>query len=198
VILIKISWNVRNVGLILFSTLVHRSLTPNRGTPDLFQNRTTLSKRQTLFNWHNTHPSIIPYLRDILGDSSSAGSTGAANSHSPIFPILIILRSLRWSSEGGSLAAGLKTVVLPYLGSPERQVSGCVCFWLLANTTRYERWQHKRIRPSCHLTKLFGNLLPFPLRVLLRIVSMAIYCFHATSSQTLSTGPTWQPSRGGS
>lgn len=43
--------------------------------------------------------------------------------HTPLFPMLIIIRSLRWSDKGGEVQDGLKGVVRPHLGSSERQVS---------------------------------------------------------------------------
>lgn len=44
------------------------------------------------------------------------------NAHSPLFPVLIIVRSLRWSSAGASLADALLRVVQPFLQSPEWQI----------------------------------------------------------------------------
>ena len=113
------SWNVRNVGLILFSTIVHRSLAPGRGTQDFFASRSTLATRTTLANWHGRYPSIIPYITRVLEELSTAGT---ASAHSPLFPILIIVRSLRWSSNGSALAEELFQIVKTYLGSSEWQV----------------------------------------------------------------------------
>lgn len=71
-------------------------------------------------NWHAKYPAVIPYITHTLTDlSSSAGTAGA---HSPLFPILIIIRSLRWSPEGETLAGRLVPVVQNLLGSKEWQV----------------------------------------------------------------------------
>lgn len=113
------SWNVRNVGLILFSTIVHRTLAPGRGTQDFFASKSNLSTRQTLAHWHNKYPSVIPYITQILSDLSASTTP---NAHSPLFPILIIIRSLRWSADGVDLAGRLIPVVQKLLGSKEWQV----------------------------------------------------------------------------
>ena len=114
------SWNVRNVGLILFSTIVHRSLAPGRGTQDYFASGSTLASRQTLWNWHSKYPSIIPYVKQVL----ESAEVTTPNAHSPLFPILIILRSLRWSAPGANLASQLETVVERFLASREWQIRG--------------------------------------------------------------------------
>lgn len=114
------SWNVRNVGLILFSTIVHRSLAPGRGTQDYYASSSTLASRQTLWNWHQKYPSIVPYIKQVL----ESAETTVPNTHSPLFPILIILRSLRWSAPGADLASQMEAVVERFLSSREWQVRG--------------------------------------------------------------------------
>ena len=116
------SWNVRNVGLILFSTIVHRSLAPGRGTQDFFASRATLATRQTLAIWHKKYPSIIPYVTHLLGELSKTARSTAVNAHSPLFPVLIIIRSLRWSPAGDPMVKDLRKVLLPFLRSREWQV----------------------------------------------------------------------------
>jgi ABC-type tungstate transport system substrate-binding protein len=121
--LISDSWNVRNVGLILFSTLAHRSLALGRNSQDFYRSRAILGTRQTLNTWHTRYPSIIPFMTDYLHrmktDSVNISRTAQ---HSPLFPILIIIRSLRYSVEGKQLQDALLPEVLPYLSSPEWQV----------------------------------------------------------------------------
>lgn len=103
---------------------MHRSLAPGRGTQDYYASKSTLASRQTLANWHNKYPSIIPYITNVIRDlSASASSTSASiNAHSPLFPILIIVRSLRWSPPGHELAGELEAAVKPLLASKEWQV----------------------------------------------------------------------------
>ena len=119
-----LSWNVRNVGLILFSTLVHRSLATAPRSQDLFDTRANLLVRQTLFTWHNKYPSMIPFITDCLRQLRRDRKEGLQSSkHSPLFPILIIIRSLRWSVQGKKLQDALLLEVTPYLSSSEWQVN---------------------------------------------------------------------------
>lgn len=114
------SWNVRNVGLILFSTLSHRSLGTAR-SQETAGTRAALAGRQTIAAWHKLYPSIIPQIADYLRKSYGQGPASLTE-HSPLFPILIILRSLRWSPEGTRTAEYLYPVVERYLGSVEWQI----------------------------------------------------------------------------
>ena len=116
------NWNVRNVGLILFSTIVHRTLATGRGSQDFFASRETLASRQTLASWHAKYPKIVPYITDYLIQRSRQGQGATENAHSPLFPILIIVRSLRWSPQGAELASNLLGAVGVYLGSKQWQV----------------------------------------------------------------------------
>ena len=112
------------MGLILFSTIVHRSLAPGRGTQDYYASKSTLASRQTLANWHNRFPSVIPYITQIISELSvsSASNSNSLNAHSPLFPNLIIVRSLRWSAAGAELAGKLVSAIKPLLRSKEWQV----------------------------------------------------------------------------
>jgi hypothetical protein len=104
----------------MFSTMAHRSLaTPH--SHEVFGTRAALAGRQTLASWHSRFPSIIPHIREYLRRARSDGPA-TLSQHSPLFPILIIIRSLRWSSEGDDVADMLFPVVEPYLGSVEWQV----------------------------------------------------------------------------
>jgi len=109
---------VRNVGLILFATLIHRSLNLAK-SQDLFEYRTSSATRQTFAAWHSKYPSILPYLTRYLQDHQT---TSIANKHSPLFPILIIIRSLRYSDSGSEIQNSLVPVVESLLGSREWQV----------------------------------------------------------------------------
>ena len=111
---------MRNVGLILFSTITHRSLTTGR-SQELAGTRAGLATRQTLASWHKLYPSLIPHISDYLRRSYKQGPA-TLTEHSPLFPILIILRSLRWSEEGARTAEFLFPVVERYLSSVEWQV----------------------------------------------------------------------------
>lgn len=42
--------------------------------------------------------------------------------HSPLLPILIIVRSLKWSDKNAEMLSNLARAVEPYLGSREYQV----------------------------------------------------------------------------
>ncbi|ODO00815.1 hypothetical protein L198_03142 [Cryptococcus wingfieldii CBS 7118] len=112
-------WNVRNVGLILFSTLVHRCLSPPRGGQDYYRSRATLASRTTFSTFHSKFPLILPCLIDHL---SSGNTAEADNKHTPLFPILIIIRSLRWSEKNTDLPQRSMRVLSPYLHSREHQV----------------------------------------------------------------------------
>ena len=117
------SWNLRNVGLTLFSTLVHRSLSPSHGSQDFYASRATLATRQPLAMWDAKYPSLVPFITDYLHKSAVTGPTATHAQHSPLFPILIIIRSLRWSPTHPELPEALVPAVVPYLGSAEWQVS---------------------------------------------------------------------------
>lgn len=114
------NWNVRNVGLILLSTLAHRSMSTARSMEE-FGTRAALAGRPTLASWSARYPNLIPYITDYLRSSRRQGPASLTE-HSPLFPILIILRSLRWSPDGEDLADSLFPAVEPYLGSVEWQV----------------------------------------------------------------------------
>lgn len=113
------NWNVRNVGLILFSTLTNRSLSTSR--PQDEGGRAALAARQTLPSWSAKYPSLVPYLASYLREARGRGVLSLGE-HSPLFPLLIILRSLRWSLDGDALAVSLFPAVEPFLASPEWQV----------------------------------------------------------------------------
>jgi hypothetical protein len=104
--------------LILFATLIHRSLNLAK-SQDLFEYRTNTATRQTFIAWHTKYPSILPYLTQYL-QANQPTSTG--NNHSPLFPILIIIRSLRYSDSGSEIQKPLVPVVESLLGSREWQV----------------------------------------------------------------------------
>jgi len=106
------------VGLILFATLIHRSLNLAK-SQDLFEYRTNTATRQTFITWHTKYPSILPYLTQYLQVNQPASS---GNKHSPLFPILIIIRSLRYSDSGSEIQKPLVPVVESLLGSREWQV----------------------------------------------------------------------------
>ncbi|WWC73595.1 uncharacterized protein I206_107567 [Kwoniella pini CBS 10737] len=110
-------WNVRNVGLILFSTLVHRCLSPARGGQDLYNSRSTLLTRQSFSAFHSRYPQIIPYITRYL-----EAHQDESGKHSPLFPILIIVRSLRYDQDSEDLVMALRNVVRRYLSSKEFQV----------------------------------------------------------------------------
>jgi hypothetical protein len=65
--------------------------------------------------WHTKYPSLLPYIIKYMGELKGT--------HTPLFPMLIIVRSLRWSEKGGEVQDGLKGVVRVHLGSSERQVN---------------------------------------------------------------------------
>lgn len=109
---------MRNVGLILFATLIHRSLNLAK-SQDLFEYRTSSATRQTFAAWHSKYPSILPYLIIYLQNHQT---TSTANKHSPLFPILIIIRSLRYSDSGSEIQNSLVPIVESLLGSREWQV----------------------------------------------------------------------------
>lgn len=125
--LTRSSWNVRNVGLILFSTLINRSLSSSRGSQDYYESRAKLMTRQTIAAWDKKYPQILPHVTNLLQASSKTHNQTGINAHSPLFPILIILRSLRWTERGESVAQPLRTVVEGYLGSGQWQVRAVSC-----------------------------------------------------------------------
>ncbi|KAK8849592.1 hypothetical protein IAR55_004927 [Kwoniella newhampshirensis] len=114
-------WNVRNVGLILFSTLVHRCLSPPRGGQDYYRSGSTLSTRQSFSTFHVKYPQIVPFITTCLLHAAS-GAREPSNEHSPLFPILIIIRSLRWSEDFQDLQAEVVRAVKPFLSSREYQL----------------------------------------------------------------------------
>lgn len=63
----------------------------------------------------------MPWINDFLARNRRAGPTGLGE-HSPLFPALIILRSLRWSQDGASEAAQLCPIVEGYLSNPDIQI----------------------------------------------------------------------------
>ncbi|ORX37814.1 putative death-receptor fusion protein-domain-containing protein [Kockovaella imperatae] len=115
----SVNWNVRNVGLILFSSLIHRSLLTSDSAQDYFQSRQTLAKRQTLASWHARYPSVLPALRVELRKAALRVDLAG---HSSLFPILIIIRSLRWSAVDEEISEALRLEVLPFLCSKEWQI----------------------------------------------------------------------------
>ncbi|ORY34822.1 putative death-receptor fusion protein-domain-containing protein [Naematelia encephala] len=161
------NWNVRNVGLILFSTLVHRSLTPTRGTQDLYASRATLATRQTLAAWHAKYPKIVPHITQHLrraGSSLEKGSVSALSRHSPLFPILIIVRSLKWSDRGAEVRVPLLEAVEPYLSNQEwqiRQVSAQAISSLLSPAQAVQRAKGVTHAPLTQLraNAIHGNIL---------------------------------------
>ncbi|WWD20217.1 hypothetical protein CI109_104693 [Kwoniella shandongensis] len=137
-------WNVRNVGLILFSTLVHRCLSPPRGGQDYYRSRSTLATRKSFSNFHAKYPLILPFITASLRKSTESTDNVQAslNKHSPLFPILIIIRSLRWSEGMGELQTELERAVRPYLRSREyhvRQVAAQALSSLLSPSDAIQR-----------------------------------------------------------
>jgi hypothetical protein len=114
------SWNVRNVALMLFSTLVNRSLQSARTSQHMYVSRAALEGRQTFAAWHSRYPRILPCISAYLERYTSGGGEAG---HTALFPMLIILRSLKWSEDEKGLQAQLSRALRPYLGSPEWQVS---------------------------------------------------------------------------
>ncbi|WRT69593.1 uncharacterized protein IL334_006582 [Kwoniella shivajii] len=110
-------WNVRNVGLILFSTLVHRCLSPPRGGQDYYRSRSILATRTSFSTFHTKYPLVIPFITKHLQNNKTEEGR-----HSPLFPILIILRSLRYDDGAEDLVKELRRVVGKYLSSKEYQV----------------------------------------------------------------------------
>ena len=106
------------MGLILFATLIHRSLNLAK-SQDLFEYRINTATRQTFIAWHTKYPSILTYLTQYL---QADQPTTMGNKHSPLFPILIIIRSLRYSDSGAEIQKPLVPVVESLLGSREWQV----------------------------------------------------------------------------
>ncbi|TXT12824.1 hypothetical protein VHUM_01225 [Vanrija humicola] len=168
------NWNVRNVGLILFSTLAHRSLATAR-YKEVFGTRNALAGRQTLAAWDGRYPEMIPYVADYLRRARKEGPA-TLTQHSPLFPILIIVRSLRWSPEGAQTADSLFPVVEPYLGSVEwqvRDVASQALSSLLSSSQALERAKVTATRVS-HESKDF-NTLHGRLLFLCRLISDVIY-----------------------
>lgn len=100
--------------------MAHRSLATGH-SHEVFGSRAALAGRQTLASWHSRYPSIIPHIGDYLRRARKDGPASLTE-HSPLFPILIIVRSLRWSADGSQTAEYLAHFVEPYLGSVEWQV----------------------------------------------------------------------------
>ncbi|KAL1406561.1 hypothetical protein Q8F55_008267 [Vanrija albida] len=168
------NWNVRNVGLILFSTLAHRSLATAR-YQEVFGTRNALAGRQTLAAWDGRYPEMIPYVANYLRLARKEGPA-TLTQHSPLFPILIIVRSLRWSPEGAQTADSLFPVVEPYLGSVEwqiRDVASQALSSLLSSSQALERAKVTATRVS-HDSKDF-NTLHGRLLFLCRLISDVIY-----------------------
>ncbi|CAK9780976.1 hypothetical protein CC85DRAFT_284619 [Cutaneotrichosporon oleaginosum] len=113
------NWAVRNVALILFSTLTNRALSTSRPQDD--SGRAALDARQTLASWHQKYPNLLPYIIQTLRNVRGRGPLSLGE-HSPLFPLLIIIRSLRWSVDGEALAASLYPAVEPFLSSREWMV----------------------------------------------------------------------------
>lgn len=72
-------------------------------------------------SWVQKYPSLLPWIIDFLVRSRRAGPTSLGE-HSPLFPVLIILRSLRWSQDGATEAAQLCPIVEAYLSNVDIQV----------------------------------------------------------------------------
>lgn len=104
--------------MILFATLIHRSLNLAK-SQDMFEYRTPSPTRQTFLAWHTKYPAILPHLAKYLEDHEPSST---ANQHSPLFPILIIVRSLRYSESGAAVQDPLVPVVERLLSSREWQV----------------------------------------------------------------------------
>ncbi|KAK4688723.1 thyroid adenoma-associated protein, partial [Tremellales sp. Uapishka_1] len=166
------NWNVRNVGLIVFSTMVNRSLSSGQ-SQDLYKSRSTLSQRQTFINWHKKYPSIIPFVIVYLKESEK--SDLKSNTHSPLFPILIILRSLRWSEEGRQIQAQLKEAVRPHLNSPDWRVREVSAQALSSLTSVSEAWSEAvSIVRSCQTPAHDTNLIHGNLLLLERLITDVI------------------------
>ncbi|WVO13844.1 hypothetical protein L204_101467 [Cryptococcus depauperatus] len=114
------NWNVRNVGLILFSTLVHRCLAPSRGGQDYYRSRAALLLRKSFYLFHSKYPLILPFIIKYL--AHDGGEEKANNKHTPLFPILIIVRSLKWSDTNVEIPRKLSNLIEPYLSSTQQQV----------------------------------------------------------------------------
>ncbi|WWC92899.1 uncharacterized protein L201_007861 [Kwoniella dendrophila CBS 6074] len=164
-------WNVRNVGLILFSTLVHRCLSPPRSGQDLYKSRTTLSTRHSFSSFHAKYPLVIPFITKYLEQHNH----NRGNRHSPLFPILIIIRSLRYDGEAGGLVKGLRVTVERYLSSKEHQVRPVVAQALssliapahsfdiaLAISTSHEKSDMNTIHGQMlYLRQLIASVIPW-------------------------------------
>jgi hypothetical protein len=85
----------------------------------MFEYRTPSPTRQTFFAWHSKYPAILPHLTKYLEEHEPSST---ANQHSPLFPILIIVRSLRYSESGHAVQQPLVPVVDRLLASREWQV----------------------------------------------------------------------------
>jgi hypothetical protein len=89
----------------------------------MYASRLSLSSRQTFASWHSRYPRILPFVTDYLNAHSPTVEREDRDSkHSPLFPILIIVRGLQYSDKADTMQDGLKSAVKPYLGSPEWQV----------------------------------------------------------------------------
>lgn len=103
----------------LFSTLVNRSLQSARTSQHMYASRAALEGRQTFASWHSKYPRILPYISAYLRRYTAGQGAGG---HTALFPMLIILRSLKWGPEEEKLQAELRDALEPYLGSPEWHV----------------------------------------------------------------------------
>jgi hypothetical protein len=63
-------------------------------------------------------PFVTRYLRE-----HRCIADGRVQKHSPLFPILIIVRSLQYSDKAAQVQGPLKEAVTPFLGSQEWQVT---------------------------------------------------------------------------
>lgn len=79
----------------------------------------TAASRQTYAAWHAKYPSILPYVTKFLADYDLSVR---ASQHSPLFPMLIIIRSLRVSENGHEVQRPLVPAVERFLCSREWQV----------------------------------------------------------------------------
>jgi hypothetical protein len=99
----------------------------------MYATREALGQRQTFAAWHERYPRILPFVADYLRRYAVASDGGAAGgmqgtaststAHSALVPMLIIIRSLRWSEKSEEVQAELRDAVRPFLSSREWQVS---------------------------------------------------------------------------
>jgi hypothetical protein len=87
----------------------------------MYASRAALEGRQTFASWHSKYPRILPYIAAYLRRYTAGQGAGG---HTALFPMLIILRSLKWGPDEEGLQAELRAALDPYLGNPEWQVRG--------------------------------------------------------------------------